>query len=72
MARAKPTQTAAWSDYDGDPNLYVSNIGRNRLYRNQGNGTFRDVALEMGADGPRYQAGARPHWLGASPLPSPR
>lgn len=39
---------AAWWDYDSDglPDLYVSNDykGADRLYRNQGNGTFRDVA----------------------------
>ncbi len=39
---------AAWWDYDGDqwPDLYVSNDykGADRLYRNNGNGTFTDVA----------------------------
>ena len=45
----------AWGDYDndGDPDLYVSNLGRNRLYRNQGRGedgvvTFTDVAPGLG------------------------
>ncbi|MCG8455610.1 MAG: VCBS repeat-containing protein, partial [Holophagales bacterium] len=35
----------AWGDYDddGDPDLYVSNIGPNRLYRNDGNMRFFDV-----------------------------
>ena len=36
----------AWGDFDddGDPDLYVSNLGPNRLYRNDGDGTFTDVA----------------------------
>ena len=39
----------AWGDYDddGDPDLYVSNIGYNRLYRNDGGGQFTDVALDL-------------------------
>ncbi len=49
----------AWGDYDndGDPDLYVSNVGPNRLYRNDGVGAdgvvvFRDVAAELGVDRP--------------------
>ena len=44
---------AAWGDYDddGDPDLYVANdFGRNNLYRNEGDGTFRDVAAELGVE----------------------
>ncbi len=43
-------KSVAWGDYDddGDPDLYVSNIGPNRLYRNNGDGTFTDVAPELG------------------------
>ena len=43
----------AWNDYDGDgwPDLYVANdFGRKNLYRNQGDGTFRDVAAEAGVE----------------------
>jgi hypothetical protein len=38
-------KAVTWGDYDndGDPDLYVSNIGANRLYRND-LGTFEDVA----------------------------
>lgn len=48
---------AAWGDYDGDGrlDLYVSNInGRCRLYHNEANGTFRDVAGELGVTGPDH------------------
>jgi hypothetical protein len=48
---------AAWGDYDGDGrlDLFVSNMGQPcRLYRNQGDGTFHDVAPELGVTGPSY------------------
>ncbi|MDP6761486.1 MAG: FG-GAP-like repeat-containing protein [Planctomycetota bacterium] len=50
------TKGVTWGDYDGDrfPDLYVSNLGgENRLYHNEGDGTFTDVAPNLGMDLPR-------------------
>ncbi|HTF61336.1 MAG TPA: CRTAC1 family protein, partial [Edaphobacter sp.] len=40
----------AVGDYDNDgwPDLYVTNLGKNRLYHNEHNGTFTDVAEKAG------------------------
>ncbi len=35
-------------DNDGWPDIYVSNFGKNRLYHNNHNGTFTDVAEKAG------------------------
>jgi VCBS repeat protein/ASPIC/UnbV protein len=40
--------TAGDYDDDGDLDLYVSNIGKNRLYRNDGKARFEDVAPAAG------------------------
>ncbi len=43
----------AWNDFNGDgwPDLYVVNdFGRKNLYRNNGNGTFTDVAAQEGVE----------------------
>ena len=49
------TKGATFGDYDadGDPDLYVSNMwADNFLYRNNGDGTFTDVAAALGVTGP--------------------
>jgi tetratricopeptide (TPR) repeat protein len=54
----------AWSDYNGDlwPDLYVVNdFGRKNLYRNNGDGTFTDVAREAGVED--VGAGMSGAWL---------
>ena len=46
---------SAWGDYDNDDDmdLYLSNYADdNRLYRNDGDGTFTDVAPELGVTEP--------------------
>jgi hypothetical protein len=54
---AGPTRTTAEGgvgcavgdyDNDGDFDLFVANYGHNQLYRNNGNGTFTDVAASLG------------------------
>ena len=45
----------AWGDYDDDgrPDLFISNMGQaNRLYHNNGDGTFTDVAETLGVTEP--------------------
>ena len=49
------TKAVVWGDVDQDdqPDLYVSNLREpNRLYHNNGDGTFRDVAEARGVSGP--------------------
>ena len=47
------TFTCGWVDFDRDgrPDLYVVNdFGRKNLYRNNGNGTFTDIARQAGVE----------------------
>jgi len=55
---------AAWCDFDNDgwPDLYVANdFGRKNLYRNNGDGTFTDVAAQEGVED--YGPGMSTCWL---------
>ncbi len=54
---------AAAGDYDcdGDIDFYVTNVGANVLYRNEGDGTFNDVSVSQGVDHPGW--GASAVWL---------
>ncbi len=50
----------AAADYDGDgrTDLYVTNFGPNRLWRNLGGGRFADATQAAGADDPRWSVPA--------------
>lgn len=57
VANRRFAKGVVWGDYDNDrfPDIYVSNLGEaNRLYHNNGDGTFTDVAVELGVDSPTY------------------
>lgn len=65
---------AAFGDYDGDgdPDLYLTALGSNRLYRNDG-GRFTDVTAEAGVDGNPPGEDAIPSWsMGAAWLDGDR
>lgn len=65
LSSAHPTQTAGWADYDGDGDLdlFIGNESAGEsvhpceLYRNEGNGTFTNVAPEVGLDIRAYVKG---------------
>ena len=43
---------------DGRPDLYVTNLGANRMFLNKGNGTFEDVTAKTHTDDPRWSTSA--------------
>ncbi len=45
-------------DNDGDPDLYLTYFGPNRLYRNNGDGTFSDVTGKAGVAGGEWSTSA--------------
>ncbi len=50
----------AAADFDGDgwTDIFVTNFGPNLLYRNRGDGTFKDVARAVGLEAPAWNTGA--------------
>ncbi len=54
------TESLAWGDYDddGDQDLYLTNDGPNKLFRNDGGGVFTEVASAVGVDHPGWSVGA--------------
>ena len=55
----------AVGDYDNDglPDLYVTAVGRNRLFRNLGNGRFEDVTASTGVGGSEKQWSTAAAWM---------
>jgi hypothetical protein len=54
------TESVAWGDYDndGDLDLYLTNDGANRLFRNDGDDRFTDVTTEAGVGNALFSVGA--------------
>ena len=50
--------TTADYDNDGRVDIFLTNFGRNQLWRNKGDGTFEEVIGAAGIDDPRWNSGA--------------
>ena len=67
----RPVYGVSHTDLDGDgwQDLILASYGRewNRLWRNRGDGTFVDVAPDIGFDGDEDRSGVYPEWIHTSP-----
>jgi hypothetical protein len=69
--QARLGTNVAWGDFDGDGDLdlYVTNWGSsvsqaiNRLYSNNGNGTFTDIASSAGVADGAFRNSVDAHWI---------
>jgi len=53
-------ESLAWGDIDGDgdQDLYLTNNGANKLFRNEGGGVFTEIAAAAGVDHAGFSVGA--------------
>jgi hypothetical protein len=63
--------TAGDVDGDGDADLYVTALGSNHLYRNEGGGKFRDITASAGVGEPMSLSVRRPRGRAARSAPAP-
>ncbi len=56
---------AAWGDYDNDgwPDLFLTHLGPNQLFHNNGDGTFTDVTPQAGVTGGPTQLSSSALWF---------
>lgn len=56
---------ASWGDYDNDgyPDLFITNLGPDQLFHNNGNGTFTDVTTQAGVAGGSTQISSSAVWF---------
>ena len=70
---SRPTYGVTHADWNGDgwPDLLALSYGRqwNRLWKNNGDGTFTDVGMATGFAGDDITHGKYPDWVGRPPEP---